>query len=155
MKVEEVTMAEEQINWTLKKNTSLVGRFRQQSMRSRRSEALLVLGFVFLICAGVTAFSQQRCKTGILVGSVGRIDPTEGFVPLPELSIVLNSDSKEKTITSDGNGDYIIELQTGKYCISSISDKHGQSYSIKSSQSRCFEIKKKKDTRFDMVVEKN
>jgi hypothetical protein len=153
MKVEVVIMAEEQINWISKKNTSLVGKYHQRSMLSRRNRIALFTVFLLLSFTSADAISQEHfCKTGTVAGSIGRIDTREGFIPLPGLSIVLTG-GKQTTIESNANGDYVVELPVGKYCVSSISDKHGQVFLIKDSQSKCFDIKKKKDTRFDMVVD--
>lgn len=102
------------------------------------------------------AFAQQSQKTGYVSGSIGFIDKSEGFIPSPNLRINLVSNGKKKAVRSDENGDYLfVSLPTGKYCVSSIQDDEGNIFQIDSDQSKCFEIKKKKTTRFDIIILKD
>jgi hypothetical protein len=123
------------------------------------------LGLILLIVfSTITTIAQQSSKIGWLTGSIGYVDKVEGFIPASNVEIKLIflqmkliSDSEEKIIVSDQNGDYLsLSLPIGKYCVSSVQDKDGKVYEIDSKQRRrCFEIKKKQTTRFDIIFEKN
>lgn len=111
---------------------------------------------LLIIFMTTATIAQKSSKIGYWLGSMGYVDKLEGFIPTPAFQINLSSKGKKKVIISDENGDFMfLELPIGKYCVVSIQDKDGKVFQIDSNQSKCFEIKKKQTTRFDIIVVKN
>jgi hypothetical protein len=112
--------------------------------------------FTILICllAAYAIPAQQRQKTGSLVGtiSVGN-EVTRDFIRVsPETRIILLSKGKKTTIISNEEGDYVVGLPVGKYCISMVENADGVKLKVWSSQHRCFRIREDKTTRFDISL---
>lgn len=124
-------------------------------MQFLENKRLLILLLVTVLLMTTATLAQKSSKTGYLLGSIGIIDKSEGFIPSPNLKIGLVFGSEEISIVSDDNGDFkFIKLPIGKYCVSLIEDKTGAAFQVKETQSKCFEIKKKRTTRFDLIVVK-
>jgi hypothetical protein len=93
-----------------------------------------------------------KSKSGELVGSIAfGIEETRTFIKYsPKTLIILSIKGQKKTIASDENGDYIITLPVGTYCISSIESEDGTILKLWQGQHKYFKISKNKVTRFDI-----
>lgn len=126
-----------------------------QSLENKKLNIFIAFMFVVLF-ATMVIFAQKRSEAGYWLGSMGYVDPSEGFVPTPDFQVSLIIEGKKMVIVSDENGDFMfLELPKGKYCVLSIQDKEGKVFEIDSNQSKCFEIRKKKTTRFDIIFLRN
>ncbi|GEM_PF-6202218 len=115
----------------------------------KNKKLFVVVIFISLTCV---VLGQQRQKTGRLVGTISfGNEQTRTFTKFsPRTSIILISKGKKKTIISNEEGDYLPELRTGKYCISSVESEDGKKLKLWSSQNKCFKIYNNKTTRFDI-----
>lgn len=100
-----------------------------------------------------TASVQANNKVGYWLGSMGYVDKLDGFTPTPGYEIVLSSKGKKHVVFSNENGDFVfLELPTGEYCVASVRNSDGKTFQIDGNQSKCFEIKNRRTTRFDIVI---
>lgn len=126
-----------------------------QFLENKKVNIFITLVVVVLF-ATMVIFGQTRSKAGYWLGSIGYVDQSEGFVPTPDFQVSLTSKGKKMVIVSNENGDFMfLELPIGKYCVDSIQDKKGKVFQIDSNQKKCFEIRKKKTTRFDIIFVQN
>lgn len=72
---------------------------------------------------------------------------------VPNATIQLEKAGRISEIISDNLGDFSNELRVGKYCLKSVRDNRGNLLRISSNQHRCFNIQKKKTTRFDILLD--
>lgn len=119
-------------------------------MQFLKDKKLFVL--VILVSFVFTVLGQQKQKIGRLVGTISfGNEETRTFTKFsPKTSIILISKGKKRTIISNEEGDYLVELPTGKYCIFSIKSEDGKELKLWSSQNNCFKIHNNKSTRFDI-----
>lgn len=119
-------------------------------MQFLKDKKLFVL--VILVSFIFTVLGQQKQKIGRLVGTISfGNEETRTFTKFsPKTSIILISKGKKRTIISNEEGDYLVELPTEKYCIFSIKSEDGKELKLWSSQNNCFKIHNNKSTRFDI-----
>jgi hypothetical protein len=95
---------------------------------------------------------QKKPNVGSLVGTISFVsEDGRDFIRFsPKTSITLLQNGKRKTIISNENGDYVLDLAVGKYCIFSIKNEDGILLTPQREQHKCFKMYKNKITRFDI-----
>jgi len=113
------------------------------------SHSLLVL----VLWSGGTVRAPGH-KTGKLVGNMIFVDSGENLTLGDAANTTVELAYKNQIIllVSGDHGDYIRELQEGTYCLRSAKDSQGRPVCFSPSQHRCFKIKNKQSTRFDVML---
>jgi hypothetical protein len=97
------------------------------------------------------AILQQ--KSGTVAGSMMFIDPREETAIGNAAKVTVELEYKKQAvfIVSDEVGDFIKKLASGTYCLKSARTADNKPLNFSPSQSRCFNIKPNKDSRFDVM----
>ena len=114
-----------------------------------RCLSLLVLLFSSSSILGVPGH-----KTGTLVGSMGFVHRGEkiSLGAAPNVTVELEHKDQVVLLLSDDHGYYVKEFPEGTYCLKSARDAEGKLLSFSPRQYKCFKVRPKKDTRFDVML---
>jgi hypothetical protein len=122
------------------------------------SENGLAIIVLFLLFAGASNNAQENSerRQGQLVGSMlyvsGDERSGESLGDAAEVTVELEHKRRIIKLTSNQQGDYILTMAKGKYCLKSAVSADSQPLSFSPHQHRCFQIRPKKDTRFDVML---
>ncbi len=89
---------------------------------------------------GSMAYSSGDKRTGDALGEAAGV------------TVELLYKGRVVKLTSNQQGDYILNMPKGKYCLRSAVSADGRPLSFSPYQHKCFQIRPKKDTRFDVML---
>ena len=114
----------------------------------------LCLCFQMLVFSSGWILGLPPHKTGTLVGSTGFVDQGEkvSLGEVPNVTVELKHKDKVILLLSDDHGNYVKELPEGTYCLKSARDAEGKLLNFSPRQYKCFKVRSKKDTRFDVML---
>jgi hypothetical protein len=114
----------------------------------------LVLPLTLLFTMSGDSFGIWDHRSGTVVGSVAFVDKAEmEFLrDAANVTIALERKGPMITIVSDNQGDFIVKLSKGTYCLKSAIDADRKLLRFSPRQTRCFKITPDQDTRFDVML---
>jgi hypothetical protein len=122
-------------------------------MRQNHKSAFLVLPLLLGLAAGINS-APSKSQTGQLVGSMGYVDVREKESQGDAAGVTVELEYKRRVVklTSNQQGDYIVALAKGEYCLKSAVTADNKPLSFSPRQPKCFKIKPGKDSRFDVML---
>jgi len=97
--------------------------------------------------------SPATVQKGTVAGTVAAVTENREFVGIVARAVVqVECGSTQSELVADDNGDFLTSLPVGRYKLVRLLDANRRELRISSRQSRFFEIKKNKHTRFDVMV---
>jgi hypothetical protein len=93
--------------------------------------------------------------SGTLGGTVAVVSlPGRQFAgAVAKATVLVTSGGKEVKVAADDNGDFLVSLPPGKYHLVRVVDEKSRDLRIDGKQVRVFTVRKKRHTRFDVLVE--
>ena len=124
-------------------------------MRFRDINKSHVCPFILLLLlpyGGVNGMLGHR--TGTLVGSMAFVNDKQETTLGDAANVTVELEHKGRIVLliANDHGDYVKEFPIGTYCLKSAHDAGGKSLRFSPDQHKCFKIRSKKDTRFDVML---
>ena len=93
-------------------------------------------------------------RTGTVVGSMAWVDDRERNTLGDAANVTVELEHKGKIVllVANDHGDYVKEFPIGTYCLKSAHDAAGKQLRFSPDQYKCFKVRSKKDTRFDVML---
>jgi hypothetical protein len=112
----------------------------------------LFLSMLLFSCGSILGVPGH--KTGTLVGSMLFVDQGETVSLGDAANVTVELEHKDQVVllVSNDHGDYVRELPEGTYCLKSARGAEGKPLRFSLRQYKCFKIRSKKDTRFDVML---
>ncbi|MCZ2076113.1 MAG: hypothetical protein LC130_14070 [Bryobacterales bacterium] len=97
--------------------------------------------------------SLTAAATGTLGGTVAVVTPDRQFGgAVPGAVVELDRAGTRIKLTADENGDFIISLSPGDYHLVRVLNAESQELKLHARQARGFTVRKRKHTRFDVMI---
>ena len=120
------------------------------------------VGLAFTLLCLLFAASNNNAQDdgarhqGFLVGSMlyvtGDKRVGESLGDAAAVTVELEHKGRMVKLTSNEQGDFIVNMAKGKYCLKSAAAADGRPLTFSPYQHKCFQIKPKRDTRFDVML---
>jgi hypothetical protein len=110
----------------------------------------LLLALLFTLSS--ESFGISDHQTGIVAGSAAFVDEREFLGNAANVIIELQRKGQPITIVSDNQGDFIVKLPKGTYCLKSATNPDKKPLRFAPRQTKCFKINPNQDTRFDVML---
>jgi hypothetical protein len=123
-----------------------------QYLNINKSYSCLV--FLALLCFCGVALGMSGQEAGTVVGSMAFVNDREPNTlgDAANVTVELEHKGRIALLVSNDHGDYVKEFPTGTYCLKSAHDSAGNELRFSPDQYKCFKIRSKKDTRFDVML---